>query len=143
MRGLLWHFPGCFHIQSVRTSLVSGRRVYPSVVPVDIFSASAGAGAGTPNSTPLPPSSAFFTGGGSAMIGLWRTGRCGRGNTYRFLCDLLFQQKPLNPRRHHRPNKETKTSLNSVVPNRISVAPGSTSMRPALCATSRSKTNLA
>jgi len=35
----------------------------------------------------------------------------------------------------HRPNKETKTSLNSVVPNRISVAPGSTSMRPALCAT--------
>src|ERR1700683_4783725 len=50
-------------------------------------------------------------------------------------CDFLFQQKPLNPRRHHRPNKETKTSLNSVVPNRVSVAPGSTSMRPALCVT--------
>jgi hypothetical protein len=52
---------------------------------------------------------------------------------------LLFAifclSKPLYPRRLHRPNKETKTSLNSVVPNRISVAPGSTSMRPALCAT--------
>src|ERR1700722_18227050 len=59
----------------------------------------------------------------------------GRGKTNRIRCVPLFQQEPVNPRRRHRPNKETNTSLNSVVPNRISVAPGSTSMRPALCAT--------
>jgi hypothetical protein len=66
-----------------------------------------------------------------------RHGQAGVGTAtgISFFAIFCLCKKPLNPHPHHRPNKETKTSLNSVVPNRISVAPGSTSIRPALCAT--------
>jgi hypothetical protein len=122
----------CGATLGVSTSSVSARRGFQGVASIPalswlrIFSPPSPGRTRTPTATPL-------------RLG-WRH----RWVSLHLVPVLLRERrKSLNPHRHYRPSSETKTSLNSVVPNRTSAAPGSTSMRPALCATYKSKTNRA